>query len=67
MLVSKWIAFVGLLGAAVASPDKSLAKRTTVEEVLADIEDATTCAACEVRLSDWCQRDSLHQKQADNN
>jgi hypothetical protein len=48
MLVSKWISFAGLLGAVVASPDKSLAKRTTVEEVLTDIEDTTTCAACEV-------------------
>ena len=45
MLVSKWIALAGLFGAAVASPGKSLAKRTTVEEVLSDIEDAVTCAA----------------------
>jgi sphingomyelin phosphodiesterase len=62
MLVFKWLAFAGLLSGAVASPGKSLAKRTTVSEILTDIEDATTCTACEVNYLfgvDYLSRDRV--------
>ena len=48
MILSRWFAFASLVGAAFAVPSKSLAKRTTVSEILTDIEDAVTCAGCEV-------------------
>jgi sphingomyelin phosphodiesterase len=48
MFILRWVYLAGLLGGAIANPGKSLAKRTTVSEILTDIEDAVTCTACEV-------------------
>ncbi|PYI31975.1 acid sphingomyelinase [Aspergillus indologenus CBS 114.80] len=48
MKISQLLCFAGLLGASVAS--SGLDKRSTVSEILTDIEDATTCAACEALL-----------------
>ncbi|KAJ5709684.1 acid sphingomyelinase [Penicillium malachiteum] len=50
MFVSRWLTFASILGTAFAVPGQSLAKRTTVSEILTDIEDATTCTACEALL-----------------
>ncbi|OJJ42903.1 hypothetical protein ASPZODRAFT_75285 [Penicilliopsis zonata CBS 506.65] len=40
---------LGLVGAAVASPS-AISKRSTISEILADIEEAATCTACEALL-----------------
>jgi sphingomyelin phosphodiesterase len=58
MFLLRWICLAGLLGGALASPGKSLARRsTTISEILTDIEDAVTCTACEVGtiLLETCQ------------
>lgn len=54
MFVLRWIYLAGLLGGALASPSKSLAKRSTVSDILTDIEDAVTCTACEVSATSLC-------------
>jgi sphingomyelin phosphodiesterase len=48
MYLLRWVYLASLLGGALASPSKSLAKRSTVSDILADIENAVTCSACEV-------------------
>jgi C4-dicarboxylate-specific signal transduction histidine kinase len=48
MFALRWVYLAGLLGGALASPSQSIAKRSTVSEILTDIEDAVTCTACEV-------------------
>lgn len=48
MFVLQWICALGLLGAALASPGQDLSKRSTVGHILKDIENAVTCAGCEV-------------------
>ncbi|PWY91733.1 acid sphingomyelinase [Aspergillus sclerotioniger CBS 115572] len=50
MRVSQLLCFGGLLGVALASTETRITKRETVSEILTDIEDATTCAACEALL-----------------
>ncbi|KAJ5690949.1 acid sphingomyelinase [Penicillium malachiteum] len=44
MILSKWLAFSGLLGAAFAEPDTSLAKRSTISDISKYIENTVTCA-----------------------
>lgn len=48
MFVLRWVYLAALLGGALATPSKSLARRSTVGDILTDIEDAVTCTACEV-------------------
>lgn len=48
MFILQWIGFASLLGATFASPDRALAKRSTVSDILTDIENTVTCAGCEV-------------------
>lgn len=48
MRISGLLCFGALAGVALASTETGIAKRSTVSEILTDIEDAATCAACEV-------------------
>ncbi|PYH96613.1 acid sphingomyelinase [Aspergillus ellipticus CBS 707.79] len=50
MRISQLLCYSGLLGAALASTKTEIAKRDTVSEILTDIEDTVTCAACESLL-----------------
>ncbi|KAJ5089429.1 hypothetical protein N7532_008113 [Penicillium argentinense] len=50
MLLLRWITAAGLLGVAFASPEGELVKKSTVSDILSDIENAFTCGACEALL-----------------
>ncbi|KAJ5109076.1 hypothetical protein N7456_005751 [Penicillium angulare] len=50
MLLPRLLTFASILGGAFAVPGNALSKRSTVSEILTDIEDAVTCGACETLL-----------------
>ena len=43
-----WFCLAGFVGTALASPSGGVSKRSTVGDILKDIEGAITCAGCEV-------------------
>lgn len=50
MLLYRWIAAASLLGSSFAFSDAGeLVKKSTVSDILSDIENAVTCGSCEVR------------------
>ncbi|KIW01898.1 uncharacterized protein PV09_06741 [Verruconis gallopava] len=49
-MLLKWLWFAGAASAAVASLNHGLARRDTVSDILADIENAATCTSCQALL-----------------